>query len=883
MIDRWWYLPIIPAEQSFPASCRQTLVAFLTSISNHLARKRHADALLDFLTNSSSILIVFLSELATAMQAAPHASASDAVHVYLQVKPDSNLAHVLDKHNQKRKLDLVSEDILQNFLDPKTYNCKPAHVFLQQVCSQIVLEYTIQTCQKPEWLNDWIVYLLEGGEPELLKEIDETVGEATGNSKMQNLQEQLADKEQTVRESQDQIDRESSSNHKRVVSRAQEAMDDAMQEAQRLTQLIAEEDARRQQEQQLASTSNISEASDTTQGEPTPTSSQSDENGEQPALSSGQPSLESSREIAVEDPPPSAEPTSVFTSFDQLVPPAQLGALDTDPGKKEPEPLTLHNATLSIFDDAMPGEKAVSLRQKPSTDYLIQIEPPSSQHPGWMIARKYADFETLHEIMKRISVITGCVGFNEAHTALPNWKVHTKASLRGELERYLNDAVHYQQLAESEGMKRFLEKDTGLSRSPGAQKKGLAFPTPQAFQSAGKGMMDVLTKAPGVAAGGGKALMGGVTGVVGGIGALGKRRTDSQVNISSRSSTQLPYSPQRTDSTTSIPLPKQSNDSVRTAPVVDTQPSPVAQMERRPSWNPEIEGEKKAGLTSPSRSSLSVRSGESSKPASTRQSLEFSPGHGGDQMISLPPPPSEITDDFDMSPKTAKPIPHPFSDAKLPESVTRTQTNELRASSPSQTAPRTPRRDTISTKPLEAEQPPAQPSRPKKVRKQPPLTESETTVVIDLLFAVINELYTLSSAWNIRRTLLQAAKTFLLRPGNPQLESIRQLIQTSVLDENTGSAGIAVQLRKLRANTMPTEEERATWPAELNDEQKEALRVRARKLLVERGMPAALTSVMGQAASGEALGKLFDCLQIEDVSRGLIFGLLLQGVRAITQ
>ena len=102
------------------------------------------------------------------------------------------------------------------------------------------------------------------------------------------------------------------------------------------------------------------------------------------------------------------------------------------------------------------------------------------------------------------------------------------------------------------------------------------------------------------------------------------------------------------------------------------------------------------------------------------------------------------------------------------------------------------------------------------------------------MFATINELYTMSSAWTLRKTLLTAAKTFLLRPGNPQLESIRQLLQTTVLDANTSDAGIALHLRKLRENSLPTEEELAAWPAELSPDAKEELRRKARKLLVER-------------------------------------------------
>jgi hypothetical protein len=147
---------------------------------------------------------------------------------------------------------------------------------------------------------------------------------------------------------------------------------------------------------------------------------------------------------------------------------------------------------------------------------------------------------------------------------------------------------------------------------------------------------------------------------------------------------------------------------------------------------------------------------------------------------------------------------------------------------------------------------------------------------------VVNEVYTLSSAWNIRRTLLTAAKTFLLRPGNPSLSSIQSLIQDSVIATNTSDEGVAANLRKLRQNALPTEEERKAWPAEMSMEEKERLRVKARKLLVERGVPAALSGVMGQAATSEAMQRVFDALQVEEVARGLVFGLLLQGVRAVT-
>jgi hypothetical protein len=69
---------------------------------------------------------------------------------------------------------------------------------------------------------------------------------------------------------------------------------------------------------------------------------------------------------------------------------------------------------------------------------------------------------------------------------------------------------------------------------------------------------------------------------------------------------------------------------------------------------------------------------------------------------------------------------------------------------------------------------------------------------------------------------------------------------------------------------------------EKTEVEKDELRIQARKLLVTQGMPAALSSVMGAAASSEALGRVFDCLQLPEVSRGLMFGLMLQALKVVT-
>jgi len=864
---KWWYNPIVPDEQSFPHASRQMMVAFLTSISNHMHRKRPADTFLNFLTNSSSILIVFLNELSTAIAASPNTSAQEAVQTYLELKPESSLANVLDTKHQQKKLDLVAQDILECYLDTRAYNCDPVRAFTKQILSKVMMEITIASCSKSEFINGWIVYLLEDGEPELMKDIDaglQGVEDSKPIAAATTAVDQIASPVGSPKSAE-------AGQHRRTISRAQEAMDEAMQEAQRLTQLMIEDDARREREKQssqssattighfselqadsgskniaIESPSTMSLADDasasesTTQGVATPTSSQSDAQAED--LDSSSMSRASISEPAAAE-FPAVSVKEPFTSFDQL-PPQQLTTAGEEDRVIIP-PLTLHNAKITIFDDTDPSDRA-PLRQKPMTDYLIQIEPASSHYPGWMIVRRYTDFETLHEVLRRIAAISGAAVFAQAHTVLPNFKAHTKSTLREALERYLVDAMRFSSLAESEGMKRFLEKERGMDKSPNT-KTGFGWPTPGAFEKVGKGMMDVLTQAPKEVAGGGKALIGGVSGVLG-----NKKRNTSVANVTPnppRTSTSNPPLPPRLENISQTAIARQSTDSLRgTSPVVDTQPAPVPMMERKPS----------TPVDSAVRTRSKPSSRSSSRPASTRDSVDALAVLGGDQIISLPPRPSEIEEEY-------APIPRADNAAKsVPELPPRKSTSTVRSST-----------DVPNDSPIMKKRP--------AMRAKPPLNEQETQMVVELMFATITELYQLSSAWALRKTLLTAAKTFLLRPGNPQLESIRQLLQTTVLDANTSDEGIAAHLRKMRENALPTEDELKAWPPELSDDEKEKLRRKARKLLVERGMPQALTSVMGQAASGEALGKVFDCLQMNAVARGLVFGLLLQGMRAITQ
>ena len=475
-------------------------------------------------------MIVFMNELSSALMApgALNTECSGALYRYLEDKPDSHLSNVLDVEQQQRKLKAVADDILHSFLDSSAYKCEPVKTFLREVLAGLVLDITVKSCSKPEFINGWIIYLLEEADSEIIDIIDAGVGGATANGATRSSGK-LDSKTDEV--GVDGIQNASGGlskpniEHKRTVSKAEDAMEEAMQEAKRLTDLIAAEEAKRNQGPEVATGSQTLDLMDeksssaTTPSGPTPNSSASDLAASNRSFDDHAPS----RPLSASE--PVATPT--FTDFDQILPPKHTTALQHElsiPAAPIP-PLTLHNATVSIFDDAQPGEKG-TIRSKPQSEYLIQIEPATIQHPGWMIARRYPDFETLHEVLRRISVVSGVPAFAQKHSLLPGWKNRTKAALRDDLEQYLRDALSFGRLAESEGMKRFLEKDHGPDGSVGNANKGsFGFPSPAAFENMGKGMLDVLASAPKGAAGGGKAILGGFTGVVGGLGSIGQKKS----------------------------------------------------------------------------------------------------------------------------------------------------------------------------------------------------------------------------------------------------------------------------------------------------------------------------------------------------------------------
>ncbi|THC93191.1 hypothetical protein EYZ11_007342 [Aspergillus tanneri] len=455
----------------------------------------------------------------------------------------------------------------------------------------------------------------------------------------------------------------------------------------------------------------------------------------------------------------------------------------------------------------------------------LSIEPSSAPCTGWMVFRNYADFESLHETLEAISRLNKIQQFSDAHSLLPTWKRLTSRALANNLERYLQDALQYEPLAECERMRRFLEKEGPINHETKSSTKSSFFPSQAALENVGKGVLGVLTNAPKSVSGGRNAVFSGMAGV---FGAGPSKNTVSSL---------IPANSNTARFGDSFQIPPGMSGSIGDA-VAGPLPVHHESQEHAPT------------LPESSSTRPSVR-GTEHLEESVPIDLEGTTSSATENASSG----NDFSSDSDMVLRI-----HGLSEAT--QCLDEQWRNDLRKEDFVE-------QTTTSGRGLSSD-------------KNLSITQDETRVAVELIFAVINELYMLSSAWNIRRTLLNAAKTYMLRPGNPNLETIRGLLQNSMLDANTSDQALARYIVRLRENALPTESELESWPSPPNDAEKERLRQTARRILVQKGLPQTLTGVMGAAASREALEKVFDCLQVQSVAKGFVFSIVVQALKAVT-
>ena len=687
--------------------------------------------------------------------------AQKTVEQYLEQSPDSSLANVLSDTQQKKKLNMIADDILSNYLDSKAYNCPAVRDFLREVFSGVILGSTVTSLARPEFINDWIIYLLQDGESEIMHAIDAGVEGARnqGVNVPKAPENATADSVKTPQ--------------RQSMQAARASEEAAVLEVKRLSAMIASQPTQGSELEPPHQNKEIDETQTLDADLNSNTTHDNEQNHDHNPVSNRQ---------SLSSPKPSEE-TSV-------------------------PPVILHGAQVLVDDDGSRNEKGL-IKSRPTWDYLLQVEPASTRSTGWMVFRKYSDFQSLHEMLETVSRLNLIQSFSEHHPILPPWKGKTRQALARDLEHYLQDAMKHESLADNDRMRRFLEKDAGSSETAGPNKPAFSFPSQSAFENMGKGMLGALTNAPKGVAGGGKAVFEGMTGVFGGA-----------TNNKKSAVTADESEPKVGSNRTSLSQTRSSFGD-RTNRVNETV----------------------ASSTLLSGNSLDLQRSETSESPSANSASD---SLGKEQDIWATETSLSKTS-LDLSAHVAEPDSNEITD----------QTSTHRRSEAVQSVDQ---------------------SR----KKENPITADETQIAVELIFAVINELYTLSSAWNIRRTLLNAAKSYILRPGSPTLETIRTLLQESMIRGHTSDDAMGEYLAKLRENALPTEDELKAWPPPPSEEEKIRIRETARKLFVQRGIPQALTSVMGAAASREALEKIFDSLQVETVARGFVFSVLLQGLRVLT-
>lgn len=828
----------MPSESRFPLSCRITLSDFITSAASHLSNKRTPDTFLQFLMNSSSIIIVFLNELSAAFQAAGGPMPPEqAVNRYLEISPESSLANVLANQQQQKKLNMVADDVLSAFLDQKAYGCAPVKSFLREVLSGVVFESTICSLSRPEFINSWIIYLFSEGESEIMSAIDAGV-EGARNQGV-GLSKSTGGERTPGLDSTGTGSQPSSTPTGQQPDNPDKATQDAMMEAKRLSEMIAAQDSKGHNPQPGDSAhagieTHPPERDGITTTLPSPADvvqSPVDQHAENLQSIDTKQSHDTHAPLAVKEP---ASPANLESSSSPHLPPKSPFESALPPGDSDESALTLHGAYVSVDDSSRANEKE-TMKSKPTSEYMLQIEPFASRATGWMVFRKYADFESLHETLETIARLNRIHVFTDQHPNLPPWKGQTRQGLTQNLERYLKDALRHVPLAESGKMKRFLEKDTRVGHQPmgASTKSGILFNSQTSFENMGKGVLGALSNAPKGVAGGGKAVFDGVSGAFGNVGS--SKRTPPSVPGES------PRSPSFDRISSEMPresptLGKDSEDGSLSPPPSEVRDSSAVNL-----YSSALSSEG-TGIHNDGQSSRSVNENRTQTPPVTQKISQDRPRDSSDTDFQKLSRPSSESVDKELEEKP--PLPP--------------RNREIEPEAPSTQSPTPPTKDSNNS-----------------------ITNEETQIAVELIFAVINELYSMSSVWNIRKTLLNAAKSYILRPGSPNLETIRTLLQDSMIDAHTSDEAVAEYLAKLRENALPTEAELEAWPPSPSDAEKERLRTTARKLFVQRGIPQALMSVMGAAASREALEKIFDSLQVENIARGLVFSVLMQALRAV--
>ncbi|TGJ73918.1 hypothetical protein EYR41_000981 [Orbilia oligospora] len=864
-----WYMPLIPDDSSFPATCHHYLAQTFLRFSKHMNNKRPADVFFWSVINISGTMTTFMQDLSRALSVNRELKAG--VQAYTSANPKSDLAELVHRGQQDKKLRELSSDILQQFAPRDLKSSEPVALFLKNIVRSVILWNMVEKFSDPDFINEWIIHFLEQKESAgptkegvgaVLQAFDRSVAGAAQGSlpkvstvipqESKSATQSPTARKENFRPAQTQTNGINGTNGIKNTNGMNGVNSTNGTNA---TNSPSAERPSRVLPLEVIRNGNISNRSENDFEGRKSLEMRSASQNQSPVDSPPRSPIEiptkrasssASSHASVSELSMTPQKTSSESSRSGIYPSQAVEQTKPSPG------LGLLNGRVTVVDTGPTPDPTRTLRSKPKNQFMIQLEPMASA--GRIVMRTYQDFENLHNTLFSVARISGCEKYMMAFSeeGLPTWRNRSIDEVVAMLEFYLRMALSEEPLVKTEALYKFFEKDED-KREREKQLKQETPATPwrssTSLENMGKNLLGTITKAPQSASEGGKAFFGGI-----------KKALTSQT---------LAQSP--SDRTENRPFGFISNNASRAAsrarlneenpeaiipPQDDSLAEPLTenrgrfsiQLTRR-TTNPPLPPRRSASVAARS-SNLSTVNGsddEDTLAQSTPSLLERDPALESENItmtfeeplpqeldgISLPPPPSEI-DNYDMKSEHEDPgyMPH-IPPAAIFEGI----------------------------------------------------TETETQYVLEIMFSIINELYGLSTAWMIRRSFLNIAKSVILRPGNSQLAGMRNMIQSDVLEANTKPEVIADYIRQVRKNALPTPAEAKKWEQTKKprtDEEKEELRQRARVLLSE-SLPQGLTALLGVNQTKEAMYQLFDALQERDIARGLWTAILCGTMKFVCQ
>jgi len=628
--------------------------------------------------SASSTLIVFFRELRAATVETESAS---GVATYIRNNPDSALAQMVDERFQREKLRHLASRLLAAFAKSTDFECEAGRLFAREMLTLQVFDLTATMCSSASYINWYIV--------ETFKDVQEQGGLLGTDSRAKD---------------------------------AEAAMARAVAEAAEMTRLLELEKAGAN-----ASTEELSP--------PLPA---------RPPLPEVEPavpkttfaSLLSDPEILPQpnrnSPPVTSDrrdilgPWSVNSSTDALPMPTSqplespelVSSLQHD----ESQESTLQHAKITLLDLSTDAGSGKPIKQRSTLSYMITIEPPGGRVPGWMAIKQFADFDTLHDVLRRLAAVGGIRTFPPE---LPEWKGRQHQRLADDLEDYLKMALSVKQLADSEAMKRFFgkeitEQSLGRKNKAWQPLKGVSAP----LKGVSGGMRD--------AAEGSQKLLAAAWATTAG---MSKKRSSTPV--------------------------KEKSDRPET-PVKDIREEVAVHEEDSAEHSPPF-----GDSTSMSRSGTQDTSSENEPDRnSTSSSLNGYKFIGDDESNKSASSTSLETQSVPY--RTPEPEPEQLSQVAMPPT--------------SESIPLSP--PSSSKSPSPPPPPQERPTKPAVKQATPELSANDAQQILDIGFSILSEFYALSPrTWAIRKSLLNLLKSLLISNGRTYIETIRTMLQEDLINK----------------------------------------------------------------------------------------------------